>query len=134
MCGSFMLGFVVLAVGLSFTFTMPPFNSTFEIVFSLILMSGVILVLVGIEQIPSFRRNVEKLRSILEIIADREIVTISEISSETGLDREYVKNRISNQLKIGLLFGHLEGDLFVLDTSRRFGYRGKKSGLSEVVE
>jgi hypothetical protein len=134
MCGSFMLGFVVLAVGLSFTFTMPPLNSTFEIISSLILMSGVLLVLAGIALIPSFRRDAEKLGSILEIIDDREIVIISEISSETGLDREYVKNRILNQLKHGFLFGHLEGDLFVHDTSRHFGRRRKKSDMSEAAD
>jgi hypothetical protein len=134
MCGLFMLGFAALVMGLTFTFTMPSFNTTFETVTSLILWGGVLLVLAGIVLVPSFRREVGKLQSILDIVIVRKEVTISEISSETGLDREYVQDVISKQLKIGLLFGHLEGDLFVCDTSRYRGHRGKKRGMFEATD
>ncbi|MGY5858549.1 MAG: hypothetical protein RTU63_04205 [Candidatus Thorarchaeota archaeon] len=121
MCISFMCGFVALVVGLTFTFTMPPFDPTFENISSLILWSGILLVIIGLVLIPSARREVVKIRSIIEIVTSRNEVTISEISSETGLDREYLRDRISKFLVQGLLFGALEDDLFICDTSK---YRG----------
>ena len=119
MCVSFMFGFMGLFMGLVFTFLFPNFDPTFELISSVCLYGGILLVLIGIALLPGVRRNTKMTRNIFEIAAVRKEVTISEISQETGLDREYVRNILTQYLVGNYLFGYIEGDLFVRDTAGR---------------
>jgi len=67
---------------------------------------GAILLIIGI---PETKRN----RSILEIAVVRKEVTISDISAQTGIDLEYIRNTISDLIMTGFLTGFLEDDRFV---------------------
>ncbi|MHA1864662.1 MAG: hypothetical protein ACTSWA_12900 [Candidatus Thorarchaeota archaeon] len=129
MCLAFMFGFMALFMGLMFTFIFPNFDPMFEIISSVTLYGGILLVIVGIALIPGVRRNSAITRSIIEIAAVRKEVTISEISQETGLDREYVREILTKYLMGGVLFGYIEGDLFVRDTAGRPRYGQGQMGL-----
>lgn len=132
MCVSFMFGFIALFMGLLFTFTFPNSIPMFDIFSSVLLYGGVLLVIVGIALLPGVRRSTAIVRSILEIAAVRKEVTISEISQETGLDREYIREVLTQHLMRGFLFGYIEGDLFVRDTGGR--PRREQRGLFEANE
>ncbi len=134
MCMFFAFGFMALLMGLMFTFLFPAFDPIFEIISWLVLWGGVLLVIIGIVLVPGARRETKKLKSIIEIVTVRKEVTISEIRQETGLDREYIRGIITKFLMDGILFGYIEDDLFVRDTSGRPSYTPRRRGLFEVNE
>ncbi len=134
MCLAFMFGLMALFMGLMFTFIFPNFDPIFEIVSAVTLYGGILLVILGIALLPGVRRTNAITRSILEIAAVRKEVTISEISQETGLDREYVRETITKYLMSGYLFGYIEGDLFVRDTAGRPRFPHRQRGLFEAGE
>jgi len=137
MCTSFMFGFMALFMGLMFTFIFPNFDPIFEIISAVTLYGGILLVILGTALVPGVRRTNAMTKSIIEIAAVRKEVTISEISQETGLDREYVRETLTKYLMSGLLFGYIEGDLFVRDTAGRprpVFRGGRQSGLFSVDE
>jgi hypothetical protein len=68
---------------------------------------GAILFVAGI---PETRR----LRRILEVVLVRKEITISEISTQTGFDTEYIRKAVSNLIGTSYLFGFLENDRFIL--------------------
>ena len=132
MCLSIMFGTMALLMGVIFTFVFPNFDPIFEILSSVLFFGGILLLIIGILLYPSIRRNTAIIRSILEIAAVRKEVTISEISQETGLDREFVRKIITQYLVSGFLFGYLEDDLFVRDTAGSRRFFGGPMGLSGV--
>ncbi len=129
MCFSFMFGFMALFMGLMFTFIFPNFDPMFEILSAVLLYGGILLLFIGIALIPGVRRNTKMTRSIIEIAAVRKEVTISEISQETGLDREYVREVLTKYLMSGFIFGYIEDDLFVRDTAGKSRYSRRQMGL-----
>ena len=134
MCLSFMFGLMGLFMGLMFTFIFPNFDPIFEIVSAVTLYGGILLVILGIALVPGVRRTTAMTRSIIEIAAVRKEVTISEISQETGLDREYIRKILTQHLISRFLFGYIEGDLFVRDTAGRPRFSGRQMGLSGVSD
>ena len=96
----------------------------FLLVGNSLLLLALVMAVAGVALYPGARRESRRARSILEIAAVRKEVTISDISSETGLDREYVRKIIINMLISHVLFGYLEDDLFVRDTSGRPPFYG----------
>lgn len=84
-----------------------------------IAVCGILMILIGSALIPSSRRARRKIKSIFEIAGVRKEVTISEISQETGLDSEYIRKVITDAILYKRLYGSLENDLFVRDTSER---------------
>jgi len=135
MCISLMFGFMAIFMGLMFTFIFPGFDLILQIITSALLYGGILLVILGLALYPGVRRNSEMARSIIEIAAVRKEVSISDISYETGLDKEYVRKILTQYLVGGLLFGYIEGDLFVRDTGGRPrpAFRGQR-GLFEASE
>lgn len=85
--------------------------------FIALLVIGILLLLIGVIKIPGVRKEIASWQSVVGIAAVRKEVSISDISYETGLDSEYVREVLSNCLTNGLLHGYIEGDLFVRDTS-----------------
>ena len=134
MCLSFMFGLMALFMGLMFTFIFPNFDPIFEIISAVTLYGGILLVILGIALVPGVRRTTAITRSIIEIAAVRKEVTISEISQETGLDREYIRKILTQHLISGFLFGYIEGDLFVRDTTGRPRNPRGQRGLFQAGE
>lgn len=128
-CLIMMFSIPAIIVGLVFTFIMPSFDPLFNTVSWVCLYGGILLTIIGIALVPSARRNANKTKRIIEIAAVRKEVTISEISQETGLDREYVREALTKHLMNGFLFGYIEDDLFVRDTGGRPRHRGGQMGL-----
>ncbi len=85
---------------------------------------------IGSALIPSSNRARKKVRSIYEIAAVRKEVTITELSSETGLDYEFVQKVITELIISHRLHGYLEDGLFVRDTGARRRYSTGQMGLS----
>lgn len=79
----------------------------------------IIGIILGIASEPTRRRENMKIQSVVNIVSVRRQVSISDISAETGLDREYIQEVISNRLISGSLHGYLENDIFVRDVSAR---------------
>jgi hypothetical protein len=134
MCLSIMFGIMAIVMGLMFTFIFSTLNQIYQIFSSVLLYSGILLLLVGVALIPGQRRKSAITRSILKIAAVRKEVTISEISQETGLDSEVIREVLTQYLIRGFLFGYIEGDLFVRDTAGRPTYLRGQRGLFEVGE
>lgn len=138
MCLAIMFGIMATIMGFIFTFIFPfpGFDPMIEIFSSVTLYGGILLLLVGFALIPGHRRKTAITTSILKIAAVRKEVTISEISHETGLDSEFVREVLTQYLMRGFLFGYIEGDLFVRDTGGRPRpvFRGGQSGLFEAGE
>jgi hypothetical protein len=93
-----------------------PLANTFYLA---ILLAGVLMIVIGIALIPSSRRARRKIKSVYEIAAVRKQVTITEICEETGHDYEFVQKVITDGILYKRLYGYLEGDLFVRDTSKK---------------
>jgi len=79
-----------------------------------ILLGGSLVVIVGVVLFATGIPETRKRRRILEAVLARKEITISEISTQTGLDREDVRKTISNLLISSNLFGFLEDDLLIL--------------------
>lgn len=127
---AFAFGLTGIFISTIFTFTFPvndPFSETISWV---TLYGGILLLIIGIVLVPGVIRETKKTKSIIEIVSVRKEITISEISSETGLDREYIQEVVAKRLIIGSLHGYLEDDLFVRDTGARRRYSTGQMGLS----
>jgi hypothetical protein len=113
------LGFFLIVFGFMFGYIIPFTEPIFNLIGNTLLVIGCLMIFAGLAIYPSSRIESKRIRSILEIVAVRKQVTISDISAETGLDREYIRTIITNMLIAHTLFGYLEDDLFVRDTSGR---------------
>ena len=135
MCLAVMFGIMAIFMGIMFTFLFPDLNPMFEVFNSVLLYGGILLLFAGFALVPGQRRKSAMNTSILKIAAVRKEVTISEISQETGLDSECVREVLTQHLMRGFLFGYIEGDLFVRDTGGRPrpSFKGQ-GGLFEAGE
>lgn len=100
----------------------------------IMLYGGILMIVIGIVLIPSGRREINKRKKVIEIVAVRKQITISEISQETGLDREYIRQLLTNLLIAHALFGYIEDDLFVRDTTGRPRYGQGQMGLGGLSD
>ncbi len=129
-CCLFMFGFMAIFVG-SMRFIIPPhIFSDFDTLFLASFYGGILMMVIGSALIPSSNRARKKVRSIYEIAAVRKEVTITELSSETGLDYEFVQKVITELIISHRLHGYLEDGLFVRDTGARRRYSTGQMGLS----
>jgi hypothetical protein len=128
-------GIFIAVFGLVMAYIIPVDIPIMNLIGNIILLIGVIMIFAGIAYYPSGKQESKQIRSIVEIVAVRKQVSISDISEETGLDREYIRKIITNMLIAHALFGYLEDDLFVRDTAGRpLIYYGRHVGLSDVSE
>lgn len=134
-CMLIMIGFMAVVIGLMLVFIIPSFDPIIETITWVSLYGGILLLIIGLAMIPGVRRETIKTKSIIEIAAVRKEVTISEISQETGLDREYVREVLTKYLMSGFLFGYIEDDLFVRDTAGRPRHYGRgRMGFSSSYD
>ncbi len=134
-CLLIMFGFMAVVIGLMLVFIIPSFDPIFETISWVSLYGGILLLIIGLAMIPGVRRETIKTKSIIEIAAVRKEVTISEISQETSLDREYVREVLTKYLMSGFLFGYIEDDLFVRDTAGRPRHYGRgRMGFSSSYD
>ncbi|MFW9844804.1 MAG: hypothetical protein ACFFEV_09525 [Candidatus Thorarchaeota archaeon] len=119
MCLCFMFGGVCVFMGFMFFFTLRITIPIFEIVSQILIYGGIILMVAGFAFRPSIKKNHAIRKSIVDIAKVRKEVTFSEISQETGIDRELVEEVITEYIRRRWLFGYIEGDLFVRDTGAR---------------
>jgi hypothetical protein len=97
----------------------------FQRVFLALILIGFGLLVVGLALYPGTRRRTKLYRRVLEIAAVEKEVTISDLHVRTGIDSELVRQILVHCLMNGMLFGYIDGDLFVRDTSGRpFRFRG----------
>ncbi|TFG33535.1 hypothetical protein EU527_07960 [Candidatus Thorarchaeota archaeon] len=108
-------GSVAVVLGLMFGYIIPFDDPVVVLAGNLILLIGIAMIISGLALYPSGRRESRKIRSILEIVAARKQVSISDIRAETGLDTEYIRKVITDMLIAHVLFGYLEDDFFVRD-------------------
>jgi hypothetical protein len=128
-------GIFVAIFGLVMAYIIPVDIPIIHLIGNIILLISAIMIFAGIAYYPSGKKESRQIRSILEIVAVRKQVSISDISEETGLDREYIRKIITNMLIAHALFGYLEDDLFVRDTAGRPSiYYRRPFGLSDVPE
>ena len=118
-CILIIFGFLIAFMGVLFYFMFGEIIPPFVSFFLLLIAVGFILFIIGAVKAPNARRETAKWQSIIEIAAVRKEVSISDISYETRLDNEYVRNVLTQCLVGGYLFGYIENDLFVRDTSGR---------------
>ena len=118
-CLLIMFGLMVIMFGAMLYFLPPHIDPVFDTLFLSLILGGILMIVIGITLIPSSNRARRKVRSIYEIAAVRKEVTITEISSETGLDSEFVRKVVTDSIIYGRLHGYLEDDLFVRDTGGR---------------
>ena len=104
----------------------------FQWIFVAMVLIGVGLFVAGLGSLPGTRRRAKLWKTVLEIAAVEKEVTILDISQRTGIDSEMVRKVLVHCLMNYMLFGYIEGDLFVRDTSARpFRYRGPPGLFSE---
>jgi len=134
-CMLIMFGFMAIVMGLMFTYIFPAIDPIFETISWVSLYGGILLIIIGLGLVPGVRRETIKTKSIIEIAAVRKEVSISELSQETGLDREYVREVLTKYLMSGFLFGYIEDDLFVRDTAGRPRHYGRgRMGFSSSYD
>ena len=129
-CCLFMFAIMAIIFGFMMYFVVPNLNPVFDTLVLALIYGGILMIAIGIALIPSSNRARKKVRSIYEIAAVRKEVTITEISSETGLDYEFVQKVITESIINQRLHGYLEDDLFVRDTGARRRYSSGQMGLS----
>ncbi len=127
------LGPILMIMGLMMYIMIGPLAYIgFQWIFLGILLFGVVLLVVGLGLFPGTRRRAKLWKSVLEIAAVEKEVTILDISQRTGIDSEMVRKILVHCLMNYMLFGYIDGDLFVRDTSARpFRYRGPPGLFSE---
>jgi MFS family permease len=104
----------------------------FQWTFLAIVLIGVGLFVAGLGLLPGTRRRAKLWKAVLEIAAVEKEVTILDISQRTGIDSEMVRKILVHCLMNHMLFGYIDGDLFVRDTSARpFRYMGPTGLFSE---
>ncbi len=124
----FCFGIFIAVFGFMFAYLLPIDDFFFDYIGNGLIIAALVMIFAGLVLIPGSRRESRRIRSVLEIVAVRKEVSISDISAETGLEREYIRKIITNMLISHVLFGYLENDLFVRDTSGRPPFYGA-SGL-----
>lgn len=118
-CG-FCFGSVILGMGLIMYFIIGPIaDALFQMVFLAAIIVGAGLIIMGLALYPGTRRRGKIFRKVIEIAAVEKEVTISEIHTRTGIDSETVRQILVHCLVNRSLFGYIEDDLFVRDTSGR---------------
>jgi hypothetical protein len=101
----------------------------FQQVAVVLILSGAVFLVIGLASYPGTRKRVLFRKRILEIAAVEKEVTISDLHVRTGIDSEVVREILVFCLMHGILFGYIEGDLFVRDTSARPVYFRGRTGL-----
>ncbi len=124
------IGFLLAIFGFVFGYVFPFEDYFVNLLGNGLLLLGFAMIIAGLGLYPGARQESKRIRSILELVAVRKEVTISDVSAETGLDREYVRKVITDMLIAHTLFGYLEDELFVRDTSGRpLFYGAGRTGL-----
>lgn len=124
------LGFMVLLMGLiMYTIIGPLAETWFQNISLAMVLFGVGFLALGFGLLPSARNRAKVRKKVLEIAAVEKEVTISDLHVRTGIDPETVREILAHCLINGILFGYIEGDLFVRDTSARPFYARGASGL-----
>ncbi|MGD9396818.1 MAG: hypothetical protein PVJ05_10355 [Candidatus Thorarchaeota archaeon] len=118
--GGICCGSMALVSGLIFYYTMGLMVGTVGqwIFLSLVVIAGLFL-LIGLALYPGSRERAKLWKKVLEIAAVEKEVSISDLHMRTGIDAEVVRQILVHCLMRGMLFGYIEGDLFVRDTSAR---------------
>jgi len=133
-CLYIFFGLVLVVMGTIYYYeighTFPYIQSVFIAVFVI----GILLLLFGAIKIPGVRKEIARWQSVVRIAAVRKEVSISDISYETGLDSEYVREILTKCLMNGFLHGYIEGDLFVRDTSGTPVYPRGQTGLFSLED
>ncbi len=119
-CCPIIFGLITISIGYFLHFI--AYDPISESIFLAVLGGGILMIVIGAALIPSSIRTRRRNRSIYEIVGIRKKVTITEISSETGLDYEFVQKVMTEYLLSGYLYGYLEDDLFVRDIGGRRRY------------
>ena len=83
----------------------------------ILLVTGSVLLVVGLFLMGPGSKSVRKEDSILEIAAMRKKVTITELQEETNLPRETIERILREALLNQRLSGYLENEEFVRDVS-----------------
>ncbi len=124
------LGFMLLFMGLiMYTLIGPVATSLFQNIFLAMVLIGLGFLALGLGLLPDARNRAKLRKRILEIAAVEKEVTISDLHVRTGIDPETVRGILAQCLMNGILFGYIEGDLFVRDTSGRPFYSRGAAGL-----
>lgn len=123
-------GSIVMVFGLIFFFGIGPMVGLLVrwVFLALILIGGGFLA-IGFALYPGSRRRAKLWRKVLEIAAVEKEVSISDLHVRTGIDSEVVRKILVHCLMNGMLFGYIEGDLFVRDTSARPSRYMRGAGL-----
>ena len=108
-------GMMVLIAGrlLSLLEAGNPPDSPSVIIAEFMLIGGGIAAIIGAILLGIGIPETKRIRSILQIVLVRKEVTISEISTQTGFDEEYIRKTISDLVMTGFLTGFLEDDRFL---------------------
>ena len=106
-----------------------PMFDIFSLVTQIMSVMGIIMVAAGLALVPGARAEMSKRKKVIEIVGVRKQVTITELSQETGLDREYIRQLLTKLLVGYAIFGYIEDDLFVRDTSGSPYYRSGQTGM-----
>ena len=83
----------------------------------ILLVTGFPLLVVGVFLMGPGSKRVREENSVLEIVAMRKKVTITELQRETNLPRETIERILSDALLNQRLSGYLEDEEFVRDVS-----------------
>ena len=83
----------------------------------ILLVTGFPLLVVGVFLMGPGSKRVREENSVLEIVAMRKKVTITELQRETNLPRETIERILSDALLNQRLSGYLENEEFVRDVS-----------------
>ena len=83
----------------------------------ILLVTGGLLLVVGLFLMGPGSKNARKENSVLEIASMRKKVTITELQSETNLPRETIERILRDALLNQRLSGYLEEEEFVRDVS-----------------
>ncbi len=133
-CIGIFFGLMIAFMGTMFYFMLGDIIPPFANFFILLIIVGLVLFFVGVVKAPSARRESAKWKSIVEIAAVRKEVSISDLSYETGLDKEYIMKVLTQCLMNGFLYGYIEDELFVRDTAGRRYYVVGRRGFFEPKE
>ena len=118
----FMGGIMYILIG-------PVATGWFQDIFLVVTLIGFGLLALGLGLYPGTRKRSNLRKKVLEIAAVEKEVTISDLHVRTGIDPETVRGILVQCLMSGMLFGYIEGDLFVRDTSARPIYFRGRAGL-----
>ena len=84
------------------------FGEIFALVSNLLLIGGLLFFLAGLILVSGSRKEHAKKQRILKIAAVKKEVSISDLSCETELGPEYIREILTNLLISGFLFGYIE--------------------------